>query len=481
MTITPNPKPYRFFTLMSGLVMAELTCSLESGMIYAALSGLYREFGDPVGVGWLLTAFTLASAASAALAGRLGDMFGRRRVMLVMLLIAFCGSVLSATSSDLTWIVVGRAIQGVSMAILPLGFGVLRENVPSGQIGLGVSIIGTTYTVGGGIGILVGGLIIDFWHWQGIFAVSAIMAMVSIALVVAFVPDTPPQTKSRSIDIIGGALFAPAVALILYALTEGSGRDWTRELIGGLILGGAMLAYWFQHEWRRANPLIDVRLLGKREVALANLNLFIIALGPLLSPAIIIPFLQQPVWTGVGFGLAATAAAFVKLPGNALSVAVDVVGGILTKRFAVRSIMLPAAIANVLGWLALYFGHHSFWVSAAAVVLLIVPATSLLLVMTPQIIIQASPDDRTSEATGLTQVIRAFGKALGVQIIAFCFATSLIATPDGKGSFPDESAYELVFMACVIFSVISLCLILALPRGRGAQPIGVAAKPAHGL
>src|SRR5690606_8318103 len=159
--------------LYAALVSAELVCSLESGMIYVAISGLYEQYGDPVAVGWLLTAFTLTAAASAAVAGRLGDLYGRRRVMLWMLAIAFSGSLLSATHPDLDWIIAGRAIQGVSMAILPLGFGILRENVDERHLGLGVSIIGATYTVGGGIGVIIGGVVVDNWHWQGLFHISA--------------------------------------------------------------------------------------------------------------------------------------------------------------------------------------------------------------------------------------------------------------------------------------------------------------------
>jgi MFS family permease len=460
-----SDRPIAFTAMMAALVMAELTCSLESGMIYVALSPLYETYGDPMTVGWLLTAFTLTAAASAAIAGRLGDLFGRRRVMLIMLLLAFSGSVLSATSSDLAWIIAGRAIQGISMAILPLGFGILRETVDRRHLGLGVSIIGTTYTVGGGIGVLVGGFVVDNFNWQTLFVVSAGMALVSVAMVLLFVPNTPAKPSSRGLDIVGGVLFAPAVALMLYGIAEGSGRGWTWNLAGIAVAGAAIFGLWFFYEWRRPNPLIDVRLLGKREVGLANLNIFIISLGPLLGPALVLPLLQQPVWTGVGFGLAATAAAFVKLPANAVSALADITAGMLTRKVTVRAIMIPAAVASAIGWFGLALFHDNLFVVATFLILFTVPSGSLLLIMTPQIILQSVPEDRTSEATGLTSVVRAFGKAIGVQIIAISFAMDQVLTRDGSGSFPGESGYVMAYSIAGILSLISLGLMFALPRG----------------
>jgi len=449
---------------MIALVLAELTCSLESGMIYVALSPLYKIYGDPLSVGWLLTAFTLTSAASAALAGRLGDLFGRRRVILILLGLAAGGSLLSASTTDLSLIIVGRSIQGVSMAILPLGFGVLREAVDPKRLGLGVSIIGSTYTVGGGIGILIGGLIVDRFQWHGIFVVSAVMALLSFLLVFLFVPAVPARSHSKDMDILGGVLFAPAIALMLYGLAEGSGRGWTAFLLMLILAGFVLFATWFAYEWNRVDPLIDVRLLGRREVGLANLNIFVISIGPLLGPVMILPLLQQPVWTGVGFGAAATVAAFVKLPANALATVGSLLAGTFSQRIDIRLIMMASALVSALGWFGMIIWHDSFWLVCGLVVLSIVPSAAVLLVMTPQIIIQAAPEERTSEATGLTQVIRAFGKAIGVQMIALCFATQQIVTKEG-GAYPGASAYNLVFIVSAGLSILSLVLCLLLPRG----------------
>src|SRR5205814_2976814 len=155
-TMQTNP-PRRFWLVILPLVLAELTCALESNMLYSALSSFYKIFNDPAGVGWLITAFLLMSAAAAAVCGRLGDLFGRSRVLIIMLGIALTGSVMSALAPSLGWIVAGRTLQGASMAILPLCFGVVRENLPPQRVAFAVGVLGGTYTVGCAIGYVLGG------------------------------------------------------------------------------------------------------------------------------------------------------------------------------------------------------------------------------------------------------------------------------------------------------------------------------------
>lgn len=459
-----SDRPLAVAAMFAALVSAELTCSLESGMIYVAISGLYKQYGDPVGVGWLLTAFTLTAAASAAVAGRLGDLYGRRRVMIVMLIIAFSGSMLSALHSELKWIIVGRAIQGVSMAILPLGFGILREHVDDRHLGLGVSVIGATYTVGGGIGVIIGGLVVDNWHWQGLFVISAGMAAFSILFVLACVPPSNVAQKKKGLDIAGGVMFAPAVAMILYGLVEGAGQEWTPLLGGMVLLGLVLLVVWTWYELRHPNPLIDVRLLNRKQVRLANLNILAISLGPLLGPAIYLPFLQQPVWTGIGFGISATMAAIVKIPANILASIAALGSGAASKRIPVRTLMVASGVGSIAGWLGLVIWPENFWFCVAMIVMLIVPMGSVLLVLTPQLVIGAVPEERTSEATGLTQVIRAFGKAIGLQMIALGLASAQVASADGTVTYPAAGAYITVFAVCAVLSAISLALLIRLPH-----------------
>jgi MFS family permease len=246
-------------------------------MIFVAMSKLHAQYGNPVKVGWLITAFALTAAASAAICGRLGDIYGRSRVLVCILAVALGGSVLSASTDDLTLIIVGRALQGASMAILPLCFGLLRENAPTERIPFGVGILGGTYVGTSGAAGLLGGVLVDMGTWQSIFVVSAASAGLAIALVLLFLPASPRRQQYGSVDLVGGLIFVPAIASILLAFSQANMSGWTWLSVSLLGLGGGALILWARYELAHQNPLINVRLLANRQILLTNVCIFIAA------------------------------------------------------------------------------------------------------------------------------------------------------------------------------------------------------------
>src|SRR5207245_586750 len=170
----------------------------------------------------------------------LGDMFGRKRVMLVVLVLAALGSLVSALSADLFWVIFGRALQGVSAAILPLCFGLVRENLPAANVPVGVGIITATATVGAGAGLILGGLIIATLTWRWIFYCSGGLAVVSTVFMVIFVPPSPRRYTGEGIDVMGGVLFVPAIAALLLAISKGKSWGWSDARTLGLIAGSVV-------------------------------------------------------------------------------------------------------------------------------------------------------------------------------------------------------------------------------------------------
>ena len=146
-------------SIVIALVIAEVISAFEASMIYAALPTLMREFGDPAGVGWVLTAYLLVGSVSAGLASRLGDLFGRRRVVLALLACSASGSLISASSSGLGGLVCGRALQGMSAALLPLAIGIVREHLAAPRVPVAVGWLTATATFSAGAGLLLGGLL----------------------------------------------------------------------------------------------------------------------------------------------------------------------------------------------------------------------------------------------------------------------------------------------------------------------------------
>src|SRR5437762_12314819 len=188
--------------ILFALVLAEVVSATEATMIYGALRVLTRDLGDPVAVGWSITAFLLVAAGSAAVGARTGDQDGRRRALLVSLVLAGCGSVLSALSDGPFGVIAGRAIQGMAGAILPLCFGLVRQHMPAERVPFGVGVVAAAAFVSGGLGIVAGGVIVDHLSWAWIFIAGAGTAVVAWPAVRWLVPRGPPATRGEPVDLV---------------------------------------------------------------------------------------------------------------------------------------------------------------------------------------------------------------------------------------------------------------------------------------
>ena len=168
-----TPDRSRWLAILVVLVIAEITSAFEVGMMYGALATLMREFRDPVGTGWLITAFLLVGAVSAALCSRLGDLYGRKRLVLLMLACAATGSLIAAFATTLPWLIAGRAVQGFSAALLPLCIGLVREHLPAARVPVSIGWLAAMASFSAGFGILLGGWVVDHIGWRWIFWFSA--------------------------------------------------------------------------------------------------------------------------------------------------------------------------------------------------------------------------------------------------------------------------------------------------------------------
>jgi len=475
----PSDRPgLSFRALLALLIAIEFVNALEGNMIYPALSKLYGIYNDPTYVGWLFTGYLLASALSSALFSRLGDLYGRRRMLLLMLGVAVVGSTISALATNLNVIILGRALQGATFAILPLAFGILRENAKdSRDVNLGVGILGGTFALSNGVGIILGGVIVDSGRWQHIFTVSASVAFVMLLVAARYLPKGEVPPKPERVDL-PGALFILPISALLLAITYGKSLGWGSPVVLSLLGFGVLsLVGWVLYELRQTDPLIDVRLLGNPTIAVVNATIFFTAMAPMLYAIVILPLLQQPLWTGVGFGVSATLAGIIKLPANATSGLAGIGSGLFARRNSMRPAIILAACCNFLAFTSLIFFHESAVFIAAVCILLIAPAATIAFSSAPGLIIAAAPPERTSEATGLTSMLRSLSMALGTQLIAYCLATSSISNSEGV-KFPDESAYVTTFTLMACCALASLIFALMIPRRRAGPDVAKAHRVA---
>ncbi|RJG00670.1 MFS transporter [Noviherbaspirillum sedimenti] len=468
----------RMWLMLFAIGTAELAGAFETGMIYTALAVFLKEFGDPIGVGWLLTGYLLVGGATVAICSRLGDIYGRRRVVLIMLAICAIGSLVSAFATSLTWVIVGRCLQGMAAPILPLCYGLAREHMPPARVPLAIGVIGGTAAAGVGAGILLGGVIVDNFSWHALFYWSTAIVIVGWLVVFTILPPSQRQPSTKPLDVVGALLFAPAVAALLFAVSKGAAWGWFDARTLGLAFGAlAVLSYWVYYELQQEEPMIDVRLLANRQILLANICMGLAAFGAMQAQVISL-LLQQPTWTLVGLGASATLAGALKVPGNIAGSLSSPVSGWVASKYGGRMAMMVGALICAVGWTALTFDHSQLWI-VAATVLITGSGIVFLFAAIPNVIVEVCPKERTSEATGLSVVVRTTFHAAGGQILAVVMASSTITDPArGKGVFPTEQAYTTVFV--VIALCCWLCVLIAymLPhRARAPLVLQSASNP----
>ncbi|ROZ69148.1 MFS transporter [Ramlibacter sp. WS9] len=451
------------------LLVTEINSAFEVGMMYGILATLVREYGDPAGVGWLITAFLLVGAAAAALCSRLGDIYGRRRVVLVMLVFAACGSLVSALSTSLPGLILGRALQGVAAALLPLCIGLAREYFPAARVPVAIGWLAAVASFSAAVGILFGGWLADNAGWRMTFWIGAGHAVLSLVCVLFLLPPSKSQARNGRLDVLGGVLFAPAIAAVLLAITRLKGSGWTDPFTLALAAGGiVLLVVWARREWNHPDPMLDVRQFAQRQIGLTMLLMALFGLGTAQLMLVVLMLGQQPVWTGVGLGLSATLAAMVKVPSSVAGLVGAPWSGHMAARYGARRAALVGAVVICASWVAMMAWHATVW---QLVVLCFVATVggAILYAAIPNLVVEVAPAERTSELNGMSHVLRTLGTAIGTQLVSVLLATSVVRDPSGgPAKYPTESAYLLALGAVSICAALSILVVLALPK-RQAQ------------
>ncbi|MGO9512710.1 MAG: MFS transporter [Steroidobacteraceae bacterium] len=430
--------------------------------LYSMLPTLYREFGGRHGAGWAVTAYFLIAAISSAFCGRLGDLLGRRFMTLVVLGLAAAGALLSSLSSSLPLLIAGCALQGTAGALTPLAIGLARESLDVRRVPVAIGIIAAAGNTGAGIAYLVAGVVIDHFAARGGFILKLGLALVTMIMVLALTRKPRRAVESlRGIDLLRGALFAPAIGALLLVVDRGGEWGWTDpRTLACLVLGVGTLIYWTHHQAGQAKPLIDVRMLRVRAVAMANLAMIFLAIGCIQIGQVMSLFLQQPAWTGVGFGFSATALGWFMLANNSVSMLFSPLTGSLANRFGARRTGMAGGIIAIAAWLSLASFHATLPAAATAAVLSLI-GISMLLPTINIIVVESVPMERTSEISGVAQVCLMAFMGVGAQILYRILASDTIANRvHDAAPFPSNLAYTRAFIYVACASLACLAMVV---------------------
>ena len=441
------------------LAVSGLSFALLQTMVAPALPAIQREYGaSTTAVTWVLTVYLLTASIATPVLGRLGDMFGKERVLVAVLLVLAAGTLVAALSSSLEMLIAGRAIQGAGGAVFPLSFGIIRDEFPRDRVGAGIGLISATFGIGGGAGLVLAGVIVDHLDYTWIFWLSLVMILGAVVATQFFVPESPVKTPAR-IDWGGAALLAVGLGSGLLAVSEGNGWGWgSAPVLALLALSAVTLGVWVRFELRVRQPLVDMRMMRMRGVWTTNVTALMVGFGMFGSFLLVPQLVQLPESTGFGFGASVTQAGLFLLPSSVVMLFAGPLAGVVGARFGSRTPILIGIGLVAISFMQLALLHDQDWhlylnsVLAGAGIGLSFAAMATL-------IVETVPQTQTAVATGMNTIMRSIGGALGAQVCASIVGGQLAAS-----GLPEESGFVTAFIVSAAALTLAFVAALMIPR-----------------
>ena len=445
------------------LSLGGLAYSVLSSAVVPALPTFQHDLhASETGVAWLLTGYLLSASVGTSILGRLGDMYGKERVLLYTLIMLAFGTALAAVATSLGVLIVARVIQGAGGGIFPLAFGIVRDEFPrdrvAGSIGLMSSILG----VGGGVGIVLAGVIVEHLSYHWLFWIPLIAIVVAIVATWRFVPESPNRTPGR-INWLSAALMTAGITMALLAISETTTWGWGSAKTLGLLAGGlAVCALWVLAETRSAEPLIDMTMMRIRGVWTTNLAAFLLGAGLYASFIVFPEFAQLPKSTGFGFGASVIVSGLYLLPSAAFMFVLGLLTGRISARFGSKAALIVGSAFTAAAFALLAIAHsHPIDMLISAALLGI--GIGLAFAALGNLIVQAVPSHQTGVASGMNTVLRTLGGALGGQLAATFIATNV------RHGLPSVTGFTESFVMATAFLVVCVGASLLVPSRRATD------------
>ena len=488
-------------------------------MLIPAIPDLIGHFHVSYGMSsWILTSYLIAGAVMTPIAGKLSDIYGRKKILLIIMVIYAIGVSMAGFASDIYFMIFARAIQGVGMSMFPIAFGMIRDQFPREKISIGQGVITSMFASGAVIGLTVGGIIVQDYGWQNTFFTIIPIAIALLLIIWRFIhvtdikEDDQSQKRSRilegenvsktgktrnsndkrafskasnQIDIKGAIALAITVTSFLLVLTllETSGSNLhTASITNGnansndnlpsnansssnilpfLIIGIIALVSFVIIERREKYPLVDFRLMLNKSILPANLIIMLVGFSMFMVFQTIPILVRNP--EPVGFGEDAISAGRAQLPfAIVLLIFGPTSGFIISKLGSLRPIILGTFITTA-GFMGLLM-FHSTEILVSVNLGILSTGLSLTSVGAINVIILSTPRQFSGISLGMTSLMRIVGASIGPALAGMYMQTNqtLLNVNGIINYFPSSISFELIFLSAVIVSVISIVLAIIL-------------------
>ncbi|WP_406350324.1 MFS transporter [Streptomyces sp. NBC_00658] len=414
---------------------------------------------------WAVTATLLAASVATPVVGRLGDMFGKRRMLLVSIVLLVAGSVVCALSDSLVPMIVGRTLQGLAAAVVPLGISVMRDVLPAERLTSSTALMSASLGVGGALGLPSAAFIADRFDWHILFWTSAALGAVAFALVLAVVPESKVRAGGR-FDLIGAIGLSTALVSLLLAVSKGSDWGWTSGTVLALFTTAVLvLLAWGVFELRTAQPLVDLRTLARRQVLFTNLASVAFGFSMFAMSLVLPQLLQLPEQTGYGLGRSMLTVGLVLAPQGLVMMAMAPLSAAISKTRGPKITLMTGAVIVAAGYGLNILLMSEVW-HLVLVSCIIGAGVGFAYGAMPALIMGAVPATETAAANSLNTLMRSIGTSFASALAGVILAQ--MTTDFGTTALPSERGFRTVMAVGAGAALLALLLASFLPRQRAA-------------
>ena len=445
------------------LALSGIAYSVLSSAVLPALPTIQHDLhASENGVAWLLTGYLLSASVGTAILGRLGDMYGKERVLVWTLVVLGAGTVVDALAHSLSLVIAGRVIQGVAGGIFPLSFGIVRDEFPREQVAGSIGLLSAILGIGSGFGIVAGGIIVEHLSWQWLFWMPFVLIVVATVCTWRFVPESPVRVPGR-VNWLAAAAMSAGISAVLLAISETTTWGWGSARTLGLLAGGLVVCgAWIAIESHSAEPLIDMGMMRIRGVWTTNLTGFLLGAGMYSSFIVFPQFAQLPKSTGFGFGASVVVSGLYLLPSTVGMVVVGFAAGAIARTFGSKAAAVAGSAFTAAAF-ALIAAAHAHPYELLVTTALLGIGIGLAFAALGNLVVQAVEPHQTGAAGGMNTVMRTIGGAIGGQITA-----TLISDHVARNGLPTVTGFTDSFLLATAFLVVCAFAGLLIP-GRPAQ------------
>jgi MFS family permease len=413
---------------------------------------------------WAVTAALLAGAVSTPIAGRLGDMLGKKTVLVGLLVPLVVGCAISALATNLPVMLLGRTLQGVALGSIPVSIALLQEVVPPHRRATAIALASASMGIGGGIALPLSAGFAQFFSWRALFWILVGLGLVLAILIAILVPAGARPAPGQRFDAVGALLLAVGLSSFLIALSQGSVWGWTSwAVLGAFGLSAVALLAWATWEFRAAQPLVDLRAATTPVALLTNLASIFTGMAMYITLVATPQILQLPPADGPGLGVSLLAAGLLLLPGGIIQMLLAPVGGRLINARGPK-VALLAGIAIIA------CGYGTMQVALASALglmvghMIIMGGIGIAYGAMPALIMSSVSAADIGSATSFNTLMRQIGSSTGSAVVGAVLAA--VAVTAGGDVLLTEAGFRISFLIGLGVALAALTIAAFIPYRR---------------